>query len=311
MHRRDFINAGLFLVLCSLAAGALVLGAITARPDRPIGDAFRKDPAVPEEVKDNHRCDPALPGDCLGLEQGPRVGATPNKAYPRPDSWLKDRGHKYGFYTVRNWSGRGAGSPIEAIVVHVTGPGTLEGMRAWFDNEVAQASAHFGVGKRCAGSGGEVDQYIEIGDVAWHAGIWNRPALDNWLIASWYTASPRINPNHRTIGIELLLQPGEVIGSYPCQAAAFDDLLLWLVTTLRIAPDRIHIIGHFEIDSVNRPQDPVCCWWPEGGVAYLQARLAPPAPPGPIDITIEDLHRRVCSLEARAGLPPSVGCPID
>lgn len=187
-----------------------------------------------------------------GLERGETVGAAPSKAIPRPVNYLAERGISFTFYGSPNWSGRGT-NPIEAIVLHVTGPGTCPGMRSWFNNPASQVSAHFGVCKD-----GKVEGYVEVGDVAWHAGIVNRPDLSNPLIASWVATG--INPNLRHVGIELLLAgPAEPLSEYPQMKASLFALLRWLSQELGIPLDRTHVIGHYQIDGVNRQTDPRCC----------------------------------------------------
>lgn len=262
------------------------------RPDRqPTTVINAIAPGGPEAPQ--HDLDNQARGE--GLQRGASVGAAPSKAYPRPQSYLADRGYKYAFVPSPNWSGRGSGDPIEAVVIHVSGDGTLAGMDSWFGQTVSQVSATFGVDKD-----GTVHQYVEIGDVAWHAGIVNKPNLSNPLIASWDAQG--INPNRRTVGIEMVLKPGQLLGDYPQQAHAFDDLLLWLVQTLNLPPDRVHIIGHNELDSVNRAQDPVCCWWPDGGVSYLASRLNPQPTPAPMQVTLDSINQRLQVVEERLGI---------
>jgi N-acetyl-anhydromuramyl-L-alanine amidase AmpD len=168
-------------------------------------------------------------------------------------------------------------------------------MRSWFNNPAAFASSHFGVCKD-----GSVEQYVEVGDAAWHAGRLNRPNTNNPLIKNWLDNG--INPNLRTVGVEMLLAPGERIGDYPLLVKAFDDLLLWLVAATGVAPDRVHIIGHNEIDSVNRAIDPICCWDINRGVKYVASRVATT----PEEVTLESLAEqldRVIERLNKAGIP--------
>ena len=166
---------------------------------------------------------------------------------PRPSHFMA-----YSFIASPNWSGRGTCGP-EAIVLHVTGPGSMGGMDSWFRNPASQVSAHFGIGKD-----GSLHQYVEVGDAAWHAGIVNRPNLSNPLIARWVAEG--VNPNRCHVGIELLLAgPAEPLVEYPAMAATLDALLAWLSATAGIPLDRTHVIGHYELDGVNRATDPRCC----------------------------------------------------
>src|SRR5690606_23285799 len=117
----------------------------------------------------------------------------------------------------------------------------------------SQVSAHFGIGKN-----GEVEQYVALEAAAWHAGVLNRPNLTNPLIANW--AATGVNPNRCHVGIELLLAgPAEPLVEYPEMRVSLNALLAWLLDVTGLPADRIHIIGHYEIDGVNRSTDPRCC----------------------------------------------------
>lgn len=221
----------LFAIAClSVAIGLLVALVLVVQATRQLTDRAE----IPPELADH-----AARGG--GLERGESVGAQPSDAIRRyPEA---------RFYGSPNWSGRGS-NPIEAIVIHVTGPGTCPGMRSWFANPSSQVSAHFGVCKD-----GSVEQYVEAGDVAWHAGICNRPS--GFFPTRWCGS---LNPNLRTIGIEVLLAgPAEPLEEFPEGKAALIALVRFYAELLGIPIDRDHIIGHYEIDAVRRASDPICC----------------------------------------------------
>src|SRR3989344_3627451 len=92
------------------------------------------------------------------------------------------------------WVGRKGYRP-EAVVIHIM-DGTLPGTDSWFANPTSQVSAHYGIGKS-----GEVHQYVQENDAAWHAGLVNAPV--------WKLIRPNVNPNLYTIGIELEGKPDE------------------------------------------------------------------------------------------------------
>lgn len=220
------------------ALAVVVLLAFAYFGARPVvQDAIDTSPAIPEELADHQ-----TRGD---MERGRSVGAEPSKALPRyPGA---------EFIASPNWSGRGT-CGVEGIVLHVTGPGSMAGMASWFKNPASQVSAHFGIGKK-----GEVQQYVEVGDSAWHAGILNRPDTTNPLVASW--TRDGVNPNRCTIGIELLLGgPAEPLSEYPAMQEALIDLLDWLHETTGVTLDKAHILGHNQIDGVSRATDPICCY---------------------------------------------------
>jgi N-acetyl-anhydromuramyl-L-alanine amidase AmpD len=135
--------------------------------------------------------------------------------------------------------GRGVNKP-EAIVIHIA-QGSLNGADAWFNNPQAQASAHYMVGRQA-----QIWRFVKDGDTAWHAGAINRP--------SWKRLKRGVNPNLYTIGIE-------IEGFYTKKFTKKTyEALGWLICRLckkhSIPIRRSHIIGHYQIDGVNRANDP-------------------------------------------------------
>ena len=158
------------------------------------------------------------------------IGA-PGKCYP--DRIDRKTGKKY--------------EPI-AIVFHIM-QGTLAGTAAHFNNPNVQASTHFGIGKN-----GEIHQYVAMKDGAWGNGVVNKPT---WPLLSQF---PGVNPNLFTISIELEGMHDLGNGKFHQFTDAQYDSSIKLVAVLHrmynIPIDRLHIIGHCEIDSVNRPYCP-------------------------------------------------------
>jgi len=107
-------------------------------------------------------------------------------------------------------------------------------------NQKAQASAHYLVTKL-----GDIYQLVKDEDSSWHAGFANKP---NWKL---YDGS---NPNYYTIGIEHECLSGGDLTEAQYQASLW--LHKHLVKKHNISVDNNHIIGHFNIDSVNRPNCP-------------------------------------------------------
>ena len=133
--------------------------------------------------------------------------------------------------------GRAGEKPI-AVVIH-TMAGYLEGNRSWFNNPAAQCSAHYGIGKN-----GEVHQYVAEADTAWHAGAVRVP---DWKL---YKGS---NPNRYTVGVEL-----EGFSEPPTDAqySALAALLSDVCKRYGITPGPDTLIGHYRINSVDRPNCP-------------------------------------------------------
>ncbi|AFL99778.1 negative regulator of beta-lactamase expression [Desulfitobacterium dehalogenans ATCC 51507] len=136
-------------------------------------------------------------------------------------------------------SGRNGRKPL-AIVDHITA-GYYPSCLSWLQNPESQASAHYLVLRN-----GRILQLVEDKNTAWHAGIVNQP---NW---SLYDGT---NPNFYTIGIEHEGRPGDGLTEAQYQSTLwFHRELLAKYPAIKIDSD--HIIGHYRIDSINRPNCP-------------------------------------------------------
>lgn len=138
------------------------------------------------------------------------------------------------------WQGRGNQSPI-GIVVHIMA-GTLAGTAAWFRNEASQVSAHYGVGKT-----GTIYQFVQEKDTAWANGTIHHPS---WKLLK----DIDVNPNCYTISIE---NEGFDLSNAPeAQKEALAELIFEICNRWNIPYDRDHIVGHYEIDSIRKPDCP-------------------------------------------------------
>lgn len=137
-----------------------------------------------------------------------------------------------------NWSSRGNYKP-ELIVIHIM-DGTLTGTDSWFASSVSQVSAHYGIGQH-----GEVHQYVEEKDKAWHAGRIKTPNFKLY--------KPDVNPNLYTIGIEH--EGGAFTVWSPELKKTSAQLIRDIATRWNILIDRDHIIGHYQIFS-DKPNCP-------------------------------------------------------
>lgn len=121
-----------------------------------------------------------------------------------------------------NYSSGRKGNAINTIVVH-TMQGTLKGTNGWFADAAAKASAHYGIG-----FGGELVQYVDDQDTAWHAG--------------------NAKYNRQSIGIEL--EGFMERGFFPdTMIDKLVELMAYLCDTYKIPRDRKHIIGHNEVPA--------------------------------------------------------------
>ena len=112
------------------------------------------------------------------------------------------------------------------------------------------------------------------GPAAWANGInyadfpqGKKPNRANPLIAQ--LTDQQISPNQWTISIEHEGASGGAMT--PAQWASTLALQAWLCQEFGITPDPIHIIGHFEIDGIDRPY---CPGWTGDQWDHLQAQIA-------------------------------------
>jgi len=127
--------------------------------------------------------------------------------------------------------GRPGGLRPSAIVIHIS-EGTLASADAWFNNDSAQVSAHY-----CVGRTGEVHQYVSEEDTAYHAGTPVNP--------TWRLLRPRVNPNFYTIGIE---HEGRAQDQWTdAQYGASAELVAQIARRWSIPIDADHIVMHREI----------------------------------------------------------------
>ena len=127
--------------------------------------------------------------------------------------------------------GRPYGLRPEAIVVHIM-DGSFAAGESVFRNAETQKSAHYGISRD-----GEVHQYVNEHDTAFHAGIVVNP--------SWTLLKPRINPNFYTIGIEHEGRPDDIWPETQLSASA--SLIRGISERWQIPLDDKHVIRHHQI----------------------------------------------------------------
>src|SRR3990167_4681722 len=133
--------------------------------------------------------------------------------------------------------GRDNHKPI-AIVLHIM-EGTLKGTDSWFSYSGSRVSSHYGIGQN-----GEIHQYVKEENQAW-ANVVNKP--------TWKLIKPE-NPNLYTISIEH--EGGKYTVWQEEMMNSSATLIQGICERWGIPIDRFHIIGHYEIDSVSRPDCP-------------------------------------------------------
>lgn len=172
--------------------------------------------------------------------------------------------------------GRPGGLKPVGIVIHVM-DGTLNGTDAWFNDPRAKVSAHYGVGVD-----GRIHQYVSEEDTAFHAGIIVNPT------ASLVLASPNVNPNFYTIGVE---HEGHGEDPWtPQQSAASAVLVADIAARWGIALDSDHVFAHHEVRA-SKPC-PGSLQKAEEILSLAIAQSLPSLPPAPQIRTIANVRVR-------------------
>ncbi len=277
---------------------------------------------------------PGIPGDAVTDERGvltdadrvalAAVSAGAAVDYPSPADFFTNRGVSFNYVvpSIGNFGyptgTRGQNRPA-AIVLHIA-QGTCDGMRSWFatghwvtlsdgSQVYVEPSTQFGV---C--EDGSVDQYLEIEDASHGQGIKNGLNPDN--IAATFA---NVNPNLYVVSVEIAgTCGGPKLRDRGAQEASLIMLLGWFRDNLGIALDTYHVIGHYSIDAVNRPSDPLCLFDDEADfLAWVSALSA--APPSTLEERVASIEQAIIDLTALftehlntspdpTPTPPSVSC---
>ncbi len=140
-----------------------------------------------------------------------------------------------------NFDSRGSNVP-KYICLHIMA-GTLVGTDSWFANPISQVSAHYGVGFN-----GEIHQYVDEKNSAWANGFVKNPTakivLDN------------LNVSQNKISLSIENEGQDLAKAPEAQLKALVRLIRCLAGRWGIPLDREHIIGHFEVNSIGKPNCP-------------------------------------------------------
>jgi N-acetyl-anhydromuramyl-L-alanine amidase AmpD len=156
--------------------------------------------------------------------------------------------------TTNNYDVGRSGQKVKAVVMHIAA-GSMAGVFPTFNDPNRLASAHF-----CIGKDGTIEQYVSIDDTAYGVGM--RYANGQWynprgVLAkpSWMGMQPPLNPNLYTISVEHEGQPEDQWT--PQMYDANTRLLQWIAKQINVMyVPRQTLIGHFEIDPIDRPNCP-------------------------------------------------------
>lgn len=149
--------------------------------------------------------------------------------------------------TPVNFSHGRNGHSVRAICLHITDGDTAAGAISWFHNPQSQVSAHYVVDRA-----GTIWQVVAEADSAWTQGVLREPNLANPIIAGWMHDG--VNPNSECVSIEAVGTPAQ--GWTTKQLAVVDLLVRDIAGRWSVPVGETTIIGHRDIDSVNRARCP-------------------------------------------------------
>lgn len=183
--------------------------------------------------------------------------------------------HWVGCHTSNFRAGR-AGFQPEAIVIHASASSLAE-IAARCAKPQLYNSVHYAVG-----ADGEVHQYIEEKDTAFHAGLVVNPV--------WAGIKKGANPNLYTVGIEHENPRNKENAGQQYKATA--ELIADIGKRWKIAPDRDHIVLHNEIRAgAGCP-----------GTAFDRAQLLSLLPPAATNEAPHELQTSEVRLLTRANI---------
>ncbi|MGZ4858175.1 MAG: N-acetylmuramoyl-L-alanine amidase [Candidatus Angelobacter sp.] len=186
--------------------------------------------------------------------------------------------------------GRPPGFQPEAIVIHI-GEGSLRSIDMQFNDPNARVSAHY-----CVSKTGDIHQYVDEKDTAFHAGTIDQPAWSG--LKPGKAPGSFINPNFYTIGIE---HEGFADDKWPdAQLATSAALVGEIAQRWKIPLDEDHVIRHHQIRFLKSCPGNVI------KITDILGRIPPAAPVVPPAITSV---KTISNLRVRSGAP-SVAAPV-
>lgn len=160
--------------------------------------------------------------------------------------------------TPNKYQGRNGWKP-DMIVSHIT-EGSYTGAVSWLSNPASKASSHFVISKQ-----GEITQLVDITDTAWTNGTSITEGRNTHYSKSSLkkVRDRKTNANYYTVTIEHEGRHHEANGALtPKQLEAS----IWLHKHIRaevkrlygndIPIDREHIVGHYQINPITKPNCP-------------------------------------------------------
>jgi N-acetylmuramoyl-L-alanine amidase len=143
----------------------------------------------------------------LAAPQAQTTGYVPDPRIAMPEPWREPGYLNIWWIQSPNFNARPEGTVVDTIVVHSTVIPTLEVTTRAFLRESSQVSAHFTIGRD-----GSIVQHVSTFDRAWHAGV-------------GHDVDGRPNPNHYSIGIELVNLNDGIQEYPPAQIMALQGII--------------------------------------------------------------------------------------
>jgi N-acetyl-anhydromuramyl-L-alanine amidase AmpD len=179
------------------------------------------------------------------------------------------------------YDGRKGWKP-DMIVCHIT-EGAYAGAVSWLCNPDAQASAHFVVAQD-----GRVSQLVELTDGSWCNGTSTDAASKVFYGKSSLAAvrERKTNANYYTVSIEHEGVWANAHGKLPdAQLAATIELIKHIRSEVKriygvdIPLDREHIVGHYQVDPITKPNCPGANFQFDEIIATLKGTVVTPSQP--------------------------------
>lgn len=144
---------------------------------------------------------------------------------------------------------------FRAVTWHIS-EGDLDATLSWLRNPISLASAHIVIARN-----GDLYSLVPLKEPAWAQGGVHNPDMTNPIIAQ--TVNAGVNPNLRSYSIECVGMSSYGRGGALTtpQALALQRVTAYLCWRSHLTCDRTHILGHYQWDSVNRPNCPGHAEW--------------------------------------------------
>lgn len=189
-----------------------------------------------------------------------------------------------------NKSSRGGWTP-DLIVCHIA-DGTYNGTISWEKNPSSQISSHYVLGKA-----GQVAQLVSLTEAAWTQGLKSNQYASAKLAV---VRDRKVNPNLYCISVECEGYWKDTKGKLePAALNALAELIQHIRSEVKriygttIPIDRQHIVGHFEINPINKPHCPGENFQWDELMRKLNGSTSPVEPEKPVDKPSENEDRYV------------------